>query len=429
MLEKLHNDPHAECLWRRCRRDGDLRWLLEGVLAARRPELGRSLLLSPADIFGEAQARVGNLPLIFRLTGFPYLSGTARELSRSLKQAMTGRHSGSRAALAKHAIDEWAAANGRQALDLIAAALLETVRINPALRALANSDEPTSPTLIARTVQDYEALDWSAAQDLVRLFEPFLLRRPSKKHINRFALNFSALLSYYAPELTQWDLTYRSALHFVGLLKRRGISESAWRELLLRLIDRGLVAPSASMLLWCRRFPEDGFVASRPFALGTLPPFCPSCGDEAHAIASFMPDGGLLDAMNLKDGLLGAAIGWHLTRRGTRFWHARCEKGTELDFIAVLKDSIFLIECKILGVAAPMKQVARKLRDAVRQLDDHADLLRSQGWNLAGSVCAVNLADDDLVSLTGRGFLAPATAQRLVSYERFSHWLRSKESR
>jgi len=71
-------------------------------------------------------------------------------------------------------------ANGPQALDLIAAALLETVRKNPALRALANSDEPTSPTLIARTVQDYEALDWSAAQDLVRLFEPFLLRRPSK---------------------------------------------------------------------------------------------------------------------------------------------------------------------------------------------------------------------------------------------------------
>jgi len=109
----------------------------------------------------------------------------------------------------------------------------------------------------------------------------------------------------------------------VGLLRRRAISESAWRELLLRLIDRGLVAPSASMLLWCRRFPEDGFVASRPFALGTLPPFCPSCGDEAHAIASFMPDGGLLDAMNLKDGLLGAAIGWHLTRRGTR---SGCEK-------------------------------------------------------------------------------------------------------
>jgi len=45
------------------------------------------------------------------------------------------------------------------------------------------------------------------------------------------------------------------------------VSERSWRELLLRLIDRNLVAPSASMLLWCRRFPEDRFGAEIERAL------------------------------------------------------------------------------------------------------------------------------------------------------------------
>jgi hypothetical protein len=53
--QKLHNDPAADRIWRRCRYDANLRWLLEGVLSSQKPELGRALLLSPVEFFGEIQ--------------------------------------------------------------------------------------------------------------------------------------------------------------------------------------------------------------------------------------------------------------------------------------------------------------------------------------------------------------------------------------
>jgi hypothetical protein len=428
---KLHNDPDADRLWKQCRHDADLRWVLEGILTGRSPELGRILLLSPVEVFGEAHARMGRkLSLLFRLTGFPYLSGTMKNLSQSLTRMMSGGRGESRqSGTARKAIADWAAANGRQAQDRIVAAVLETVRRNAPMRELANAEQPIDPILVARTLPDYGALDWTATEDLLRLFEPFLARNPSKKQINRFTLNFAALLPYFEPELTQRDFVLRSAVHFVDLLGKRGASETAWRDLLLKLIDRGLVAPSTSMFLWCRKYPEDGFVASAPFAFGALPPFCPSCGRTAHAIASFLPARGLRDAMSLKDGLLGAAVGWHLTRQRVRFWHAHCVKGTEMDFIAILSDGHLLIECKMFGVAMPMKQLARNVRDALEQLDDHAGILQAEGWKIRGSACVVNLTDRDLTSLRRGGFLASTSTERLISYERFRGWLRTESKR
>jgi hypothetical protein len=427
----IHHDPDADRLWKRCRHDADLRWLLEGVLNSRSPEMGRILLLSPVEVFGEIQAPMGRkLSLLFRLTGLPYLSGSVMELSQSLKRTMSRRRGESRqTGDARRAIADWAAANGRQAQDRIVAAVLETVRRNAPMRALATSDQPIAPVLVARTMPDYVALDWAAMEELLRLFEPFLARTSSKKPINRFTLNFTALLPYFEPEFTQQDVIVRSGLHFVELLRQRRASETVWRHLLMRLIDRDLVAPSTSMFLWCRRFPEDGFVASAPFAVGGLPPFCPSCGRDAHAMASFAPTRGFRDAMSLKDGLLGAAIGWHLKQRRIRFWHAHCERGTEMDFIVILGGGHVLIECKILSVSGPMKQRARNVREAIRQLDEHAALLQTEGWKLRGSACVVNLTEQDLASLQRGGFLASAAESRLVSYQRFRDWLRTESKR
>ena len=420
--------PDADRLWRRCRYDADLRWLLEGVLTSRKPELGRTLLLSPVEFFGETQARVGpKLSLLFHLTGFPYLSGKIKELSGSLSRMMSERGVESQQSSdAKKAIADWAAANGRQAQDMFVAATLETVRRNGAMRALATSDQPVTPVRVAQEIPNYEALDWKPMEELIQLFEPFLARSRSKKPINRFTLNFTEHLRHFQPEIGQLDVIVRSAHHFVGLLQKRGVSEAAWRSLLLILIDRDLVAPYTSMFLWCRKFPQDGFVASASFALGALPPCCPSCGEYAHAMASLAPAGGFQGAMKLKDGLLGAAIGWHLKRRGIRFWHARCEKGTEMDFIPVVRDGHLLIECKILSVSVPARQLARNVREAVKQLDEHAALLEKEGWILHGAVCVVNLTYQDLASLRRDGFPTGNAENRLISYERFSEWLRAK---
>jgi hypothetical protein len=426
---KLHNDPDADRLWRRCRNDANLRWLLEGILTSRKPEVGRILLVSPIEFFGEVQARIGpKLSLRFHLAGFPYLSGKFQDLSESLKRMMSGRGAeAQRSSDAKRAIAEWTAANGRQAQDLIVAAILETVRQNGLMRALATSDEPVTAVRVARQVRNYEALDWRPMEDLFRLFDPFLARSRSKKLINRFTLNSTALLRHSQPEIIQQDVIVRSAHRFVALLSKRGVTETAWRNLLLGLIDRDLVAPYTSMFLWCRKFPQDGFVASASLALGALPPCCPSCGKDAHAMASFAPAGGFNSAINLKDGLLGAAIGWHLKKQGIRFWHAHCEKGTELDFIPIVQKGRLLVECKILSVLVPAKQLLRNVREAIKQLDEHAALLQGQGWKLRGSVCVVNLTDQNLAFLRRDESPIGIGENRLVSYERFSEWLQANK--
>ena len=394
-------------------------------MSSRRPELGRVLLLSPVEFFGQFQARLGpKLSLLFHLTGFPYLSGTLQEISKSLQHMMARRAVESeQSGDAKKAMADWAAANGRQVQDLAVAAILETARRNEPLRLLVKSDLPVTPVRVAQSVPKYEALDWKPVEDLIQFLEPFLARPRSKKPINRFTLNYTALLRHMEPNISQQDVVFRSAQHFVGLLGKRGVSEADWRNLLLLLIDRELVAPYTSLFLWCRKFPEEGFVASSSLLFGALPPLCPSCGKEAHAMGSFAPGGPLRDAMNLKDGILGAAVGWHLTRRAIRFWHSRCEKGTEMDFIPIVGKDHLLIECKVLSVSVSAKQLARTIRDCLNQLDDHLTLLEQQGWRMRGSACVVNLTEADIESLQRSGFPIGATGDRLVSYERFSKWL------
>jgi len=146
-------------------------------------------------------------------------------------------------------------------------------------------------------------------------------------------------------------------------------------------------------------------------------------------LACFAPTGAFHNAIKLKDGLLGAAIGWHLKKRGIRFWHAHCEEGTEMDFIPIVQNGRLLIECKLLSVSVPAKQLLRNLREAVKQLDEHAALLEKQGRNLRGSVCVVNLTDQTLASLRRDESLREIAENRLISYERFSDWLRVKVTR
>jgi hypothetical protein len=261
-------------------------------------------------------------------------------------------------------------------------------------------------------------------EKLIQLFEPFLARPKSKKPINRFTLDFTALLRHSQPEISQLGIAFRSAEHFAALLKKRGVSETAWRVVVMALVGRELLAPYTPMFLWCKSCPEDGFIASLPFSLCPLPPLCPGCGQRAHAIASYAPATGFDAAARLKDGLLGAAVGWHLTKRHVRFWHSHDEGGTELDFIAEGRNGTSLIECKMLGVMSSNKQLLRNLRDAAGQLDKHAALLEQRGWKLLESVCVVNLSAHHLNELRREAKKSGARLDRLISYEQFTAWFR-----
>jgi hypothetical protein len=422
---KVHSDPAAKRIWERCRSDRNLRWLLEGVLENAKPALGRVLLLSPIELFGETQARVGRLPIRFRLSGLPYISGSLNHIFTPLSRYRRGRQS-TQSWDTEKAISEWEAANSRQAQYLAVAAILETARRNPQTQALASSTEVITPARVAQVVPELKNLDWKPMEDLFQVFEPFLARPRSRKPINRFTLNLTSVLRYLQPEITLQGVAIASAHHFVGLLRKRSVAEDSWRDLLVALIKRNFVAPYLPVFLWCRKFPEDGFAASTSLSCGTLPPCCPWCGKDAHAVASFAPSGYLRDAMTLKDGLLGAAVGWHLIRKGISFSHGSCEMGTEMDFVPIIDDGHLLIECKLLSVMVPAKQLLRNVREAVKQLDRHTALLEKQGKKLRGSVCVLNLTHRNLASLWRDGPPVGIPEKRVVSYERFSDWLRRK---
>jgi len=146
-------------------------------------------------------------------------------------------------------------------------------------------------------------------------------------------------------------------------------------------------------------------------------------------LACFAPTGAFDKAIKLKDGLLGAAIGWHLKKRGIPFSHEHCEEGTEMDFIAILRTGRLLIECKVLSVALPVKQLLRNVREAAKQLDEHASLLERRGGRLRASVCVVNLTEQNISSLSRDGCPMGIAENRVVSYERFSDWLRESVAR
>jgi hypothetical protein len=424
-----YNDPAAERLWQRCAKDKVVKELLEVVLSSDEQVPGRVLLLSPQELFGETVIRPpgSKLTFLFRLTELPYLSHSLKNLDSAFALAADSRHAEHAGAdNAKQAIAEWAEVNRRGAQDLVVAALLETVRRNQPLLSLTAGADKVTALRVRQGIPDYGALDWQEIPALIQLAEPFLKAEKSRKAINRITLNCTALVQNVQPDIMQERLICWTAGHFVRLLNTRRVTQRAWRDLLFGLIDLGMVLPCTQMFLWCRRCPHGGFALSTTPSVGTLPPFCPSCGGRAHAVACYTPHGPLLDAMTLKDGLLGAAIGWHLKTSRITFWHALSVKGTEIDFAAKTSKGHLLIEAKMLHVLGSEKQIIRNLRDSLAQLTDHADLLRSEGWKLQEAICVVNLTERHLRSLQRVSPSIQPTANNLLSYERFPRWLRQK---
>jgi hypothetical protein len=424
----VHQDRAAENLWQLCLKDRVARSLLEAVFDPKQRLLGRVLLLSPSDIFGEAAVRPKGtgLVILFRFTGFPYMSRGIKGLSLGFDCVTHYRQERpSQAAGAKSTLKEWMETNRREIQDLFVASVIETVRRNEPLRELACSADAITAVSVRRRIPSYDALDWSAMEVLPGVIEPLLKREPTRKAINRFTLNCTVLLQEVQPETLQERIIIESMRNFVGLLKARAVSENGWRNLFYNLMDRDLIRPATCMFLWCSRCPHGGFVMSASLTCGKLPPFCPSCGAIACAIAAYNPHGPLREAMSLKDGLLGAAIGWHLRRVRAPFRHAHSVNGTELDFIVGARQGSLLIEAKMFRAAPSLKQMARNVREALAQLLTHTKILEADGWDVRKRVSVVNLTNRELTSLRRSSFPLGTDAKCVISYERFPRWLRS----
>jgi len=140
-------------------------------------------------------------------------------------------------------------------------------------------------------------------------------------------------------------------------------------------------------------------------------------------MAAYVPHGNLLDGMKLKDGLLGASVGWRLKKARILFWHGLSLKGTEMDFVTEMPQGKVLIECKMLSVSLPPKQLARNIRQSLKQLSAHATLLENESSKVYQAICLVNLTQDHLNSLRRSAFPLGPDLQNLMSYERFPRWL------
>lgn len=411
-------DLAAKRLWRRARPDATLRWLLEGVLDGRQPPLGRSLLLAESEICGELPLRLSaRLTLPVRVAGYPYLSGPLRRFAPTVGRILRRREEvRTQAKQVRHALEHWQERHTERIAQTMLAFGVELVRSNPALQTLANGATPVTWQVVARAVRGTGTLDFDGALKTAMASEPLFVGKQSKALLRGFTLNMDGLAEQMRPERAQELAVLGSAEYVLKLLANRAVSEAGWRDVVIELARRDMLAPASPLFSWCRRcWADTGFVISMGLAQGRLPPLCPSCGKPAYAMAVFQPSGNWAAASGLKDGLLGAAVGWYLTKRAIPFSHGQTVGGEETDFIVETRQGPVLIECKMLYTQGNPKQRLRNVRDAVEQTQRHANLLAAEGHAVHQAVCVLNLTGNELADL---GYGTEAT----ISFEDFTAW-------
>jgi hypothetical protein len=425
----------ARQFWRRCDRNPGFAALLEDVLAD--PTTGRMLLVATPELFSNWQVAGPQLDQQFRSRGMPYLSHGYKMVLRGFEEVAAFQAAAMRRAQrsAARLTEDVQATAGEELRDRLVIATLKTIQKHDGLRGLVHDTAPITKGTLRAVVKDYSGIDSSEFEDLLGCFPGFLSRSKQKKALNRLTLNLDALVNTVEADYLRRWMTWVTAERFIPLLRRRRVSEAGWRDLLIRLLEADLVAPTGPLYLWCRRCPGVGFTVSSIPLDCNLPPFCPSCGRVAQAVSAFTPVGLLRDATELTDGMLGAAVGWFLRARKIRFKPALQFGGTECDFLLPGGiDGATLLECKMHHISSPSGNIRARLLDSRNQLRDHIKIARTLGVKLSRAACIVNLSTAQLKQTLKD--LRPETdneyvrvGARLLSYEHFSSWAEMHGSR
>jgi hypothetical protein len=314
--------------------------------------------------------------------------------------------------------------------DNLLLAVLATLQKNPVLLELAKRAEPVDINQLRQAVRDYSCVDFSALESFfVDALPMFLQGSKARKAINRLTMNLDSLVHVGDPDGAKRLMAWATASRFVELLRARRVSETQWRSIVVGLADAELLEPSSSIYLWCRRCPEVGFTVPTILTKCDLPPFCPCCGRDAHAIAALVPAGALQDAFFALDGLLGVAVAWHLRKHDFHFEAAKQTGTTELDFLVKTRSGSILLECKMLHSLSA--NIAANLWSSRNQLRDHIKGLTEQGIKPYKAACIVNIPVRELRSLL-QNLSQEAAAEfhniegEVISYERFPRWLESQ---
>jgi len=404
--------------------------LLEACLAD--PVISKVLLLHRTELFPRLEVPVEGSTVTIAAGGLPFISDAPRHIRRSLKllACKYAAHSPhpARIAEAQQRVESVETAVAESVRDAFALAILNTVSANPPLLELVNGTRPTDRPRLRQVVKDYSGIDWGPAASLLAdalsaLWHADRSRKPVKQLlIHLDALKDAVDLERFKAQIVEWFVT-----HFQRLLHIRGVHHEAWAEAVLQLHQDAFLEHAGPLYFWCVRCEETGVFGAIQMSHVGIDLFCPKCGRRVPYVAAFYSTGALAQAFELHDGVLAAALAWHLTRQDIFFDDGGKLPNAELDFMVKSSAGNGLIECKM-NHLLDQDNLRSTLYENRGQLRDHILIANGQSMAIRHAACVVNLTHDQLAPLLQA--MAPETEAEFVcvrgqimSYEDAPTWL------
>ena len=408
--------------------------MLEACLAD--PVASRVLLLHRTELFPRLTAPLEGATLTIGAGGLPFLSDSPKHIRRTLKTlaGKYARHSPhpERTAEAQQRVESIQDAAAESMRDAIALAILNTISANAPLRELVKEAHTVDRAELRRAVKDYTGIDWSpATAHLGEMFASLWRTDKSRKPVQQLLIHLDTLkdvldLERFKAQIVEWLV-----MHFQRLLQIRDVCHDEWGALVLDLHHDGFLEHAGPLYCWCVWCDETGVFGAIHTSHVGADLFCCKCRRRVPYMAAFYSTGPFDQALELQDGMLAAALGWHLTRSGAAFESGVKLPETELDFVLKSAAGNCLIECKmnhLLGSDDALRRTLYKNRD---QLRDHVRIAKGQGMEFSHAVCVVNLTRQHLASLLAA--MEPETDAefvrvrgRILSYEDAATWLRDR---
>lgn len=428
-----HTDDAATQLWRIAQSHRPTSRLLEEVLIDR--TLGRILLLHRDELFPRLNAQLDrNLSFLFGTSALLLLSHPLKVILSSMKRLDQKRRAhwfhGPRQSRASEVVREFDDTTRQTLIDNLAVETLKLVQSSPALRALVTQNDPITRDTLKRNLGDYSTLNWAPLRNAgFQFMQRALAGKRSKKALHQIAIEVDALKDFIDIEQFQLLLLGTTLAHYRKLIRGLRIPERLWRETILTLHSEGFLEHVGPLYLWCIRCPESGVLASVRTTQLLRPLRCPRCARASFSATTLFPADTLDLALGLRDGMLGAAIGWEFTKRRIPFRHCLNVGGTEVDFLVPQGLGHHLIECKMNHRIKGRPRLLAALTDNMKQLAAHAHAAQSTGIALHSAVCVVNQPQAQLTALL---HLVPPPRQSpvplgLLSYEEFVPWIRKHQ--
>jgi hypothetical protein len=422
------DQPSIRDLCAQAQGDRRLGVLLDGCLAD--PVTSKVLLLHRTELFPRLEAPIEGSMVTIAAGGLPFLSDTPKYMkSLARKYAAHSPHS-ERIAEAQQRVESVETAVAESVRDAFALSVLNTVSANAPLLELVNGPRPIDRPHLRRAVKDYSGIDWIPATSLLgEALAALWQADKSRKPVQQLLFHLDALkdvidLERFKAQIVEWLVT-----HFQRLLQIRGVHHEDWARVVLQLHQDAFLEHAGPLYFWCVRCEETGVFGAIQTSLVGRQLFCCKCGRKVPYMAAFYSTGALTQAFELHDGVLAAALAWHLTQRDIHFDDGVKLPNAELDF--VLKGGVgdCLIECKMNHLLGQGDALRNTMYENRRQLRDHLLIAKAQGMTVSHAACIVNLTRQQLAPLLGT--MEPETdaefarvRSQVLSYEDTAHWLR-----